>query len=103
MTTGATVAPSYPAVQEYFSDVSTGATAAPTSGAGIASYLSSLPVSSVRGGAGIQTHTGAFTSNSAIAGAGIASYLDHIASACDASRKWFREPNYMIRFLATTD
>ena len=65
--------------------MSSGAAAAPTSGSGIASYLSSMGTgSALSGGAGIPSHVGALTSSTQLSGAGIGSYLDSISDACDA-------------------
>ena len=45
---GAASAPSAPAVASYANDVASGSVSAPTSGSGIASYLSTVPVTSAR-------------------------------------------------------
>ena len=67
MSSGATAAPSAPVIKSYLDDMSSGAASVPTSGAGIANYISSLPVTVSR-----------------VGGAGIGSYLDGIHQACDA-------------------
>lgn len=86
MTSGATSAPPAGAVETMVADVSNGTVSPPTSGGGIANYLSALPVTSVRaGGAGIQSHVGALPSSSQLSGAGIPNYLDSVNQACDAS------------------
>ena len=87
MTSGAASAPAAGAVETMVADVSNGTVSPPTSGGGIANYLSALPVTSVRaGGAGIQSHVGALPSGSSqLSGAGIPSYLDSVNQACDAS------------------
>ena len=85
MSSGAVAAPSAPVVEEYISDVSSGATSAPTSGSGIASYLSALgSASALAGGAGIPTHVGSLASGNQLSGAGITSYLDTVAGAAPA-------------------
>jgi hypothetical protein len=104
LSSGAAAAPAAPAVKTYLSNVSSGAASAPTSGGGIASYLSSLPVTTAVGGAGIASYLSSVPSNptplggggitsylSTVAtsptrsgGAGISSYLDSIHKACDA-------------------
>eukprot|EP00970_Alexandrium_tamarense_P016403 scaffold6493_cov217-Alexandrium_tamarense.AAC.1 len=86
MSTGVTKVPSAPAVQSFVNDISAGHVAPPTSGAGIASYLSSLPVSNGRaGGAGIQSHLNTIpTTSSSLSGAGFTTYLDTINRECDA-------------------
>ena len=87
MTSGAAEAPAAPAVQEYLSDVSSGATSVPTSGSGIASYLSAMgSASALSGGAGIPTHVGSLASGNQLSGAGITGYLDVISQACDAAQ-----------------
>lgn len=81
MASGATVAPATPAVQEYLSDVSSGAASAPTSGSGIASYLTALGTSSsLSGGAGIPSHVDTLASGSQLSGSGMPNYLDAIAA-----------------------
>jgi hypothetical protein len=79
-------APSAPAVKKLLDSVSSGTT--PT-GPGIASYLTSLPVTNIHaGGAGIGSYLSSVPINSArMGGAGIASYLDSINAACEANRK----------------
>ena len=64
MASGATASPSAPAVKSYLDAMSTGNAPAPTSGGGIASYLSALGSTNVLSG-----------------GSGISSYLDNVNSA----------------------
>jgi hypothetical protein len=105
LSSGAAAAPAAPAVKTYLTNVSSGAASAPTSGSGIASYLSSLPVTTAHaGGAGIASYLSSVPSNATplggggissylatvatnpnrAGGAGISSYLDSIQQACDA-------------------
>lgn len=82
MSAGAIEAPSTPAVQEYLSDVSSGSAPVPTSGAGIASYLTAMKsVNVLPGGAGIKSHVDVLPSGVQLSGAGIPSYLDTVGSA----------------------
>lgn len=85
MSAGTTEAPSAPVVQEYLSDVSTGAASVPTSGAGIASYLTAMTsVNVLSGGAGIQSHVNTLASGSQLSGAGLPGYLDVVGGAAPA-------------------
>jgi hypothetical protein len=83
LSSGAAAAPSAPAVASYAKDVASGNVAPPVSGSGIASYLSTVPVTSARvGGAGITSYQDTVaTTSSRVSGAGIASYADSVNTA----------------------
>jgi len=69
-------------VQTYLEDVSSGATAAPTSGAGIAGYLDAIGTNSaLSGGAGIVSHANRLASTNSLSGSGLPSYLDSVGGA----------------------
>ncbi len=84
LTTGASAAPSSEGVKTLLTEVSSGA--APT-GSGIGDYLSSLPVANTRmSGAGIATYLNTVPSTSVrVGGAGMVSYLDSVNQACDTT------------------
>lgn len=87
MSSGATSAPSAPAVKNYLDDMSSGAASAPTSGGGIASYLTALgSVNVLSGGPGIQSHVGSLASGGTqLSGTGMPSYLNALGSAVSAA------------------
>ena len=99
LSSGAAEAPAAPAVKELINTAS--------SGGGIASYLSSLPVTNARaGGAGMSSYLATVPSNPTqfsgagissylntvpsnpvrMAGTGMSSYLDSVNQACDAAQ-----------------
>lgn len=86
MSAGATEAPSAPAVKEYLDDMSSGAASAPTSGSGMASYLTALGGSNcLSGGAGIYSHLDSLASGTQLSGAGPGGYLDSVGGAAPAA------------------
>ncbi len=86
MSSGVTAAPSAPAVKAYLDNMSSGATSTPTSGSGIASYLTALgSATSLSGGAGIRSHVDTLPVGSQLAGAGLKSYLDMVGGAAPAA------------------
>ena len=82
---GTAAAPSAPAVQNYIESVSSGAAVEDSPGAGILSYLSTIPSTNTQtSGAGIASYIGAFPSSPGrIGGPGFATYLGSISQECD--------------------